>query len=80
MLAIGETEKANEAKKVNNNNYFFLDEPAGSGKTILYNTLMSVLRGEHKIVIPVASTGIVATFASTGIVDFVIFKRYRIAL
>ncbi len=27
------------------NNCFFLDGPGGSGKTFLYNTLMSVLRG-----------------------------------
>ncbi len=60
MSAIREVEKAN------NYNYFFLDGPAGSGKTFLYNTLMSVLRGEHKTVIPVALTGIAATLVSGG--------------
>jgi ATP-dependent DNA helicase PIF1 len=47
-------------------NCFFLDGPGGSGKTFLYNTLMSVLRGKGKIVIPVASTGIAATLLSGG--------------
>ncbi len=47
-------------------NCFFLDGPGGSGKTFLYNTLMSVLRGEDKIVIPVASTGIAATLLAGG--------------
>jgi hypothetical protein len=48
------------------NNCFFLDGPAGSGKTFLYNTLMSVLRGKEKVVIPVASTGIAATLLTGG--------------
>jgi len=47
-------------------NCFFLDGPGGSGKTFLYNTLMSVLRGENKIIIPVASTGIAATLLAGG--------------
>jgi hypothetical protein len=48
------------------NNCFFLDGPGGSGKTFLYNTLMSVLRGKEKVVIPVASTGIAATLLAGG--------------
>jgi hypothetical protein len=48
------------------NNCFFLDGPGGSGKTFLYNTLMSVLRGQGKIVISVASTGIAATLLAGG--------------
>jgi hypothetical protein len=47
-------------------NCFFLDGPGGSGKTFLYNTLMSVLRGKNKIVTPVASTGIAATLLAGG--------------
>jgi ATP-dependent DNA helicase PIF1 len=47
-------------------NCFFLDAPGGSGKTFLYNTLMNVLRGKEKIVIPVASTGIAATLLAGG--------------
>ncbi len=45
---------------------FFLDGPGDSGKTFLYNTLISVLRGENKIVIPVVSTGIAATLLAGG--------------
>jgi hypothetical protein len=45
---------------------FFLDDPGGSGKTFLYNTLMNVIRGRHQIVVPVASTGIAATLLKGG--------------
>ncbi|XP_065323624.1 uncharacterized protein LOC135930767, partial [Gordionus sp. m RMFG-2023] len=38
--------------------YFYIDGPGGSGKTYLYNTLMHYLRGQHKTVIPFATTGI----------------------
>jgi hypothetical protein len=48
------------------NNCFFLDGPGGSGKTFFYNTLMSILRGQSKIIIPVASTGIAATLLAGG--------------
>jgi hypothetical protein len=47
-------------------NCFFIDGPGGSGKTFLYNTLMHVLRGMSKIVIPVASTGIAANLLRGG--------------
>jgi hypothetical protein len=53
-------------EKKGKNNCFFLDGPGGSGKTFLYNTLMNVLRGEEKIVIPVASTGITANLLAGG--------------
>ncbi|UYV64526.1 hypothetical protein LAZ67_3001100 [Cordylochernes scorpioides] len=39
---------------------FFLDGPGGSGKTFLYKTLLSTIRGNNGIALPVASTGIAA--------------------
>jgi hypothetical protein len=45
---------------------FYLDGPGGSGKTFLYNTLMSVLRGRGHDVFPVASTGIAANLFKGG--------------
>jgi len=49
-----------------NDTCFFLDGPGGSGKTFLYNTLMSTIRGMGKTVLPVASTGISATLLKGG--------------
>jgi ATP-dependent DNA helicase PIF1 len=46
--------------------YFFLDGPGGSGKTYLYNTLMSFIRGRGEIVLPYATTGIAATLLKGG--------------
>jgi energy-coupling factor transporter ATP-binding protein EcfA2 len=40
--------------------FFFIDGPAGSGKTYLYNTLISYLRHCGKSVLPFATTGIAA--------------------
>jgi len=45
---------------------FFLDGPGGSGKTYLYRTLLSQLRGQSYIALPVASTGIAANLLSGG--------------
>ena len=45
---------------------FFLAGPGGTGKTFLYSTLLSVLRGQSHIVLPVASTGIAATLLKGG--------------
>ncbi len=59
-------EKLSAINTKNRENCFFLDGPEGSGKTFLYNTLMSVLRGKDKIIIPVASTGIAATLLKGG--------------
>lgn len=54
-------ENKNEEKKC-----FFLDGPGGSGKTYLYSTLMSVLRGRGNTVLPFATTGIAATLLKGG--------------
>lgn len=48
------------------NKLFSIDGPGGTGKTYVYNTLMHILRGDGKIVIPVASTGIAATLLRGG--------------
>ncbi|XP_021960166.1 uncharacterized protein LOC110856033 [Folsomia candida] len=45
---------------------YFIDGPGGSGKTYLYKTLISTLRGENKIVVSTASTGIAANLLPNG--------------
>lgn len=45
---------------------FFVDGPGGSGKTFLYTTLCQILRGENKVVLPVAWTGIAANLLPGG--------------
>ncbi|XP_021967368.1 uncharacterized protein LOC110862486 [Folsomia candida] len=45
---------------------FFLDGPGGSGKTYLYKTLLSYVRGQGDIALPVASTGIAANLLKGG--------------
>ncbi|GBL97996.1 hypothetical protein AVEN_126889-1 [Araneus ventricosus] len=43
---------------------FFLDGPAGTGKTFVYSTLLHAVRGKGDQAIAVASTGIAATMLS----------------
>ena len=45
---------------------FFLSGPGGTGKTFVYNTLCYALRGQKKIVICVASSGIAALLLIGG--------------
>ncbi|XP_021959226.1 uncharacterized protein LOC110855114 [Folsomia candida] len=45
---------------------YFIDGPGGSGKTDLYKTLISTLRGDNKIVLLTASTGIAANLLPNG--------------
>lgn len=45
---------------------FYLNGQAGAGKTFLYNSLISTLRGENKAVISMAFTGIAATLLKGG--------------
>nr|XP_017245517.1 PREDICTED: ATP-dependent DNA helicase PIF1-like [Daucus carota subsp. sativus] len=45
---------------------FFVHGSGGCGKTFLWQTIISRLRSEHKIVIPVASSGIAATLLPGG--------------
>lgn len=46
--------------------YFFLDGPGGSGKTFLYNALLSFIRGRGQIVLAFATTGISALLIKSG--------------
>ncbi|KAK7400491.1 hypothetical protein VNO78_11699 [Psophocarpus tetragonolobus] len=45
---------------------FFVDGPGGTGKTFLYCALIAQLRGQHKIVLATASSGIVAILLLGG--------------
>jgi hypothetical protein len=53
---------------------FFLDGPAGTGKTFLYNSLCATLRAENKIVICVASSGLAALLLPGGKTSHSVFK------
>ena len=46
--------------------FLFLDGPGGSGKTYLYSTLMSFIRGRGQTVLPFATTGIAADLLTQG--------------
>ena len=50
----------------NGSGYFFIDGPAGTGKTFLYNTLLANIRLHGDIAIAVASSGIAALLISDG--------------
>ena len=45
---------------------YFLDGPRGTDKTFLYNTIITVLQGQVKNFILVASTGIASTLLIGG--------------
>src|SRR5277367_1607241 len=49
-----------------NDRYFYLDGPGGSGKTYLYSTLLSYVRGRGQLALPFATTGIAATLLNGG--------------
>ncbi|GBM22566.1 hypothetical protein AVEN_183992-1 [Araneus ventricosus] len=53
---------------------FFLDGPAGTGKTFVYSTLLHAVRGKGDQATAVASTGIAATLLSGGRTAHCIFK------
>ncbi|XP_046655037.1 uncharacterized protein LOC124348808 [Daphnia pulicaria] len=55
---------------------YFLDGPGGTGKAFLYNTLITVLQGQGKTVIAVASTGIASTLLIDGSTYHSQFKIY----
>lgn len=57
--------------------FFFLNGPGGTGKTYLYNTLCNRLRGEGKIVLFVASTGIAWTLLPGG---RTVHKRFEVPI
>ncbi|GBL83711.1 hypothetical protein AVEN_188948-1 [Araneus ventricosus] len=53
---------------------YFLDGPAGTGKTFVYSTLLLTIRGTGDDVIPVASAGIAATILIRGRTAHSVFK------
>ncbi|GBL98793.1 hypothetical protein AVEN_8670-1 [Araneus ventricosus] len=53
---------------------YFLDGPAGTGKTFVYSTLLHTIRGRGDDVIPVASTGIAAALLIGGRIAHSVFK------
>jgi hypothetical protein len=48
------------------NSQFFLQEPAGTGKTFVYNTLCNYYKSKNEIVLCVASSGIVTLLLLNG--------------
>ncbi|GBM65839.1 hypothetical protein AVEN_12894-1 [Araneus ventricosus] len=66
--------KAIYDNKEDTSRLFFLDGPAGTGKTFLYNTLLHTIRGKGHHVTPVASTGIAATLLNGGRAAHSVFK------
>ena len=56
---------------------FFLQGPAGTGKTFLYRTLCSYIRQQGKIVLCVASSGIAAQLLPGG---WTSYSRFKIPL
>lgn len=50
----------------NDGGFFFVYGSGGCGKTYLWNTIITKLRSEKKIVLPVASSGIAATLLPGG--------------
>ncbi|GBN28218.1 hypothetical protein AVEN_191803-1 [Araneus ventricosus] len=66
--------KAIYDNKEDTSRLFFLDGPAGTGKTFLYNTLLPTIRGKRHDITPVASTGIAATLLNGGRTAHSVFK------
>jgi hypothetical protein len=63
-----------EAVNTKSGQTFFLHGPGGTGKTYIYNTLCYFLRGQHKIIICVASSGIAALLIIGGRTSHSCFK------
>ena len=55
-----------EAGEQINENIIFLDDPGGTGKTFLINTMLAHIRGQGKIAIAASTSGIAATLLSGG--------------
>ncbi|KAG2197507.1 hypothetical protein INT47_007116 [Mucor saturninus] len=50
----------------NANNFFFVDGPGGTGKTLLYNALLAKVRSGGEVALACASSGIAATLLPGG--------------
>ncbi|KAK7089794.1 hypothetical protein V1264_024238 [Littorina saxatilis] len=66
--------EVNEGKYTSSCRTYFLDGPGGSGKTMVYNTLISTCRSQHIKVAASAWTGIAATLLSGGRTVHNLFK------
>ncbi|GBN15495.1 hypothetical protein AVEN_64869-1 [Araneus ventricosus] len=66
--------KAIYDNKEDTSRLFFLDGPAGTGKTFLYNTWLHTIRDKGHHVNPVASTGIAETLVNGGRTAHSVFK------
>jgi chromosomal replication initiation ATPase DnaA len=49
-----------------NNNFFFVCGHRGTGKTFLWNTIISFIRAQRKIVLTVASSGVASLLLPNG--------------
>ena len=67
-------DKIVEAVNTGSGKTFFLHGPGGTGKTYVYNTLCYFLRGQGKIVLCVASSGIAALLLNGGRTSHSAFK------
>ncbi|CAN1147813.1 ATP-dependent DNA helicase PIF1 [Linum perenne] len=63
-----------ESVSKNQGKFFFLHGHGGTGKTYLYNCIISKIRSEGKIVLVVASSGIAATLLPDGVTAHSRFK------
>ena len=41
--------------------FFFVDRPGGTAKTVLYSTVLAVIRSRGRIILAVASSGVAST-------------------
>jgi hypothetical protein len=57
---------ATPARVANTSNVFFLDAPGGTGKTFVFNTILSYWRAKNKIGVVLASSGIAAILLNGG--------------
>lgn len=53
---------------------FFINASGGTGKTYVYNTIVNYVRGNNKVAITVASSGIASTLFSKGATSHSVFK------
>ncbi|MCO5613255.1 hypothetical protein L7F22_067531 [Adiantum nelumboides] len=67
-------ERVLQAICMNVGTVFFLDGPSGTGKTYLYNALLSKVRGESSVALTCASSGIATQLLSNGRIAHSRFK------
>lgn len=60
------TKKKKKKKGMKKKGVFFIDGPAGTGKTFLYSVILNMVRSERNIALAVASSGIAALLLKGG--------------